>query len=87
MRTIPMSDWVKTILDVWIKDAGFTSGTVFRRVNRAGRVWGESMTQKVVWYVVREFARMVESRGHRETVTPITPLRAILKQSFEKSVS
>jgi integrase len=29
---------------------------VFRRVNRAGRVWGESMTEKVVWHVVREFA-------------------------------
>ena len=56
MRTIPMPDWVKAILDVWIKDAGLTSGRVFRRVNKAGRVWGESMTEKVVWHVVREFA-------------------------------
>ena len=56
MRTIPMPDWVKAILDVWIKDAGLSSGRVFRRVNRAGRVWGESMTEKVVWHVVREFA-------------------------------
>jgi site-specific recombinase XerD len=56
MRTIPMPDWVKAILDVWVKDAGLTSGKVFRRVNRAGRVWGESMTEKVVWHVVREFA-------------------------------
>ena len=56
MRTIPMPHWVKAILDVWIKDAGLTSGRVFRRVNRAGRVWGESMTEKVVWHVVREFA-------------------------------
>ncbi|HTD45454.1 MAG TPA: site-specific integrase [Bryobacteraceae bacterium] len=56
MRTIPMPHWVKAILDVWIKDAGLTSGRVFRRVNRAGRVWGESVTEKVVWHVVREFA-------------------------------
>lgn len=56
MRTIPMPDWVKAILDVWIKDAPLTSGRVFRWVNRAGRVWGESMTEKVVWHVVREFA-------------------------------
>jgi len=56
MRTIPMPDWVKTIIDVWLKDAGLTSGRVFGRVNRAGRVWGESMTEKVVWHVVREFA-------------------------------
>ena len=56
MRTIPMPDWVKALLDVWVKDAGLTSGRVFRRVNKAGRVWGESMTEKVVWHVVREFA-------------------------------
>jgi integrase len=56
MRTIPMPGWVKVILDVWIKDAGLTSGRVFRRVNRAGRVWGARMTEKVVWHVVREFA-------------------------------
>jgi len=56
MRTIPMPDWVKTILDVWIKDAGLTSGRVFRRVNGAGRVWGENLTEQVVWHVVREFA-------------------------------
>jgi len=55
-RTIPLPDWVKALLDVWVKDAGLTSGRVFRRVNKAGRVWGESMTEKVVWHVVREFA-------------------------------
>jgi site-specific recombinase XerD len=57
MRTIPMPDWVKQVLDVWLTGAGITSGRLFRRVNRAGRVWGESMTEKVVWHVVREFAK------------------------------
>jgi site-specific recombinase XerD len=56
IRTVPMPDWVKQILDVWLTGAGITSGRLFRRVNRAGRVWGESMTEKVVWHVVREFA-------------------------------
>jgi site-specific recombinase XerD len=56
MRTIPMPDWVKQVLDLWLTEAGITSGRLFRRVNRAGRVWGESMTEKVVWHVVREFA-------------------------------
>ena len=37
--------------------AGLASGKVFRRVNRAGKTWGESMTEKVVWHVVREFAK------------------------------
>ena len=55
-RTVPMPDWVKAVLDVWLTDAGITSGRLFRRVNRAGRVWGDGMTEKVVWPVVREFA-------------------------------
>jgi integrase len=55
-RTVPMPDWVKAVLDVWLTDAGITSGRLFRRVNRAGRVWGDGMTEKVVWHVVREFA-------------------------------
>jgi integrase len=51
-----MPDWVKQMLDVWLTGAGITSGRLFRRVNRAGRVWGESMTEKVVWHVVRQSA-------------------------------
>ncbi len=35
-------------LDAWLTGAGITSGRLFRRVNRAGRVWGESITEKVV---------------------------------------
>jgi hypothetical protein len=65
MRTIPMPGWVKQVLDVWLTDAGITSGRPFRRVNRAGRVWGESMTEKVVWHVVREFAAKALSTSLR----------------------
>ncbi len=56
-RTVPMPDWVKNVLDEWSNAAGLASGKVFRRVNRAGKTWGESMTEKVVWHVVREFAK------------------------------
>ena len=57
LRTVPMPDWVKKVLDEWPSAAGITSGRLFRRVNKAGRTWGEAMTEKVVWHVVREFAR------------------------------
>jgi len=56
-RTVPMPDWVKQVLDDWLNAAGLTSGRVFRRVNRAGRIWGDGMTEKVVWHVVREYAK------------------------------
>jgi integrase len=49
------ADWVKAVLDAWLK-AGITSGRLFRCVNRAGLLWDESITEKVVWHVVREFA-------------------------------
>jgi integrase len=50
-RTVPMPDSVKLVLDDWLNAAGLASGRVFRRVNRAGRVWGEGMTGKAVWHV------------------------------------
>src|SRR6516225_3585350 len=57
LRTAPMPDWVKKVLDEWLSAAGITSGRFFRRGNKAGKTWGEAMTEKVVWHVVREFAR------------------------------
>jgi site-specific recombinase XerD len=36
--------------------ANISSGRVFRRVNKRGAVWGAGVTEKVVWYVVRECA-------------------------------
>jgi site-specific recombinase XerD len=47
-RTVPMPDWVKEFVDEWLIDAGITCGRIFRQVNRAGRSWGEGLTEKVV---------------------------------------
>ena len=33
------------------------AGRVFRAINKAGRVWGDGMTAKVLWEVVRQGAR------------------------------
>jgi site-specific recombinase XerD len=59
VRTVPVPDWVKRTLDDWLIAAGVTSGRLFRRVCRAGRVWGDAMTEKVVWHVVKEYARTI----------------------------
>ena len=56
IRTVPMPDWVKGVVDEWLCAAGITSGRLFRRVSKAGRIWGETMSAKVVWHIVREFA-------------------------------
>jgi hypothetical protein len=36
--------------------AQITNGRVFRSINMAGRIWGDGMTPKVLWEVVRDAA-------------------------------
>lgn len=57
IRTIPVPDWVKDLVDNWLQSAGISNGRIFRRVARAGTVWGSGLTDKVVWHVVRQYAR------------------------------
>jgi site-specific recombinase XerD len=59
VRTIPVPDWVHGLLDDWTTVAGINAGSLFRRVSRAGRVWGEAVTEKPVWHVVKEFAAKI----------------------------
>jgi site-specific recombinase XerD len=56
VRTVPVPDWVKHAVDEWVNTAGVTGGKLFRCVCRAGTAWGDSMTEKVVWHVVKEYA-------------------------------
>jgi integrase len=56
VRTVPIPTWVKTAVDAWTTAAAITDGPVFRAINRAGRVWGEGMSPKVLWDVVRTAA-------------------------------
>jgi site-specific recombinase XerD len=56
MRTIPMPSWVKQILDDWVNAANVRSGKLFRRVKRTGTAWGDNITEKAVWHIVREYA-------------------------------
>ena len=56
VRTVPMPAWVKDAIDAWTTAAGITEGTVFRAISKVGRVWGDGMTAKVLWDVVRTAA-------------------------------
>lgn len=51
-----MPEWVYHALAIWIEAAGIKSGKLFRKVSSAGRPWGEGVTEKLVWHVVKEFA-------------------------------
>jgi len=56
VRTVPVPNWVKTAIDQWTLAARIETGRLLRCVNKTGSIWGEGITEKVVWCVVREFA-------------------------------
>jgi integrase len=57
IRTVPIPTWVKTAVDAWTA-ADITHGPVFRAINKTGRVWGDGMSPKVLWDVVRAAVRV-----------------------------
>jgi len=57
VRTVPIPNWVKAAVDSWTTKAAITGGPVFRAINRADRLWGNGMSPKVLWDVVRTAAR------------------------------
>ena len=57
LRTVPMPGWVKYAIDEWVCSAEITEGRLFRAIRKNGVLWGHRLTQNVVWYVVREYAR------------------------------
>jgi site-specific recombinase XerD len=63
VRTAPMPTWVKIAIDAWTSAAGVICGHVFRPVNRAGRVTGERLGEKVVWQMLRGYAAEVGVPG------------------------
>lgn len=57
VRTVPMPAWVKRSIDEWTSLANITEGHVFRRVNKIGNIWGETITPKAIWHVVKTGAQ------------------------------
>jgi integrase len=56
VRTAPMPTWVKVAIDAWASAADLADGYVFRSVNRADRVTGEGLGEKVVWQLIKPYA-------------------------------
>jgi site-specific recombinase XerD len=56
IRTVPVPTWAKRAVDKWTEAAGISTGRIFRRVNRFGKIWGEGITPKAIWHVVKAAA-------------------------------
>lgn len=63
IRTVPVPGWVKATLDQWTQAADLNSRKVFRCVCRAGTWWGDGVTERVVWHVVKVYAARIGFAG------------------------
>jgi site-specific recombinase XerD len=57
VRTVPMPLWVKSAIDRWTFAANIGEGRLFRAIRKSGALWGNGVTQNVVWYVVKSCAK------------------------------
>ncbi len=56
IRTVPIPFWVKEALDRWIEASGIKARCLFRAINKSGESWGDGMTPKVLWEIVKRAA-------------------------------
>jgi integrase len=59
IRTVPVPNWCKGLVDVWLRDSGVNEGKVFRRVLKNGARQHAGVTANVVWYAVKRSAKRV----------------------------
>ena len=74
MRTVPVPAWVKASVDAWTMVDGIQHGRVFRSINKAGRVWDDGMTPKVICEVVKAAA----ARARIEKLAPAPHVRPVV---------
>ena len=63
VRTVPMPAWVKVAIDAWTAPAGVVDGYVFRPVIRGDQVRGAVLSEKVVWQMLRPYAKAAGVAG------------------------
>jgi integrase len=53
VRSVPVPDWAKALVDAWVRAAGVTSGRVFRAVDKKSRVHGDGLTAQSIYDIIR----------------------------------
>ena len=59
LRTVPVPDWCKALVDTWLSDAGVSEGKVFRRIWRNRTELASGVTADVVWTAVKRYAKRI----------------------------
>ena len=59
LRTVPVPDWVKHLIDAWTSKAAITEGPIFRHVNKGGGLSGKGISGDAVWAMTREYGAQI----------------------------
>jgi integrase len=57
LRTVPVPEWCKNLIDVWLSASAVVEGKIFRRVWKQGSELASGVTTDVVWSAVKRYAR------------------------------
>jgi site-specific recombinase XerD len=63
IRTVPVPHWAKRAVDEWTTAAGINGGAIFRRVSRLDKIWGDGITPKAIWHVVKSAAKRADIKN------------------------
>jgi len=55
IRTVPVPGWVRLRLEQWLTAATITTGPVFRGIDKADRIVGESLTPQAIYEVTKTY--------------------------------
>jgi integrase len=50
-----MPTWTKSAIDAWTAAAAVSEGHLFRPVNRGDQVFGQRLSEKVVWQMLKSY--------------------------------
>ncbi len=59
VRTVPMPTWTKNALDAWTSVASVAEGSLFRPITRADQVYGDRLSEKVVWQMLKPYVARI----------------------------
>lgn len=59
LRTVPVPDWCKALVDIWLRDSGVSEGKVFRRIWKNRKELPLGVTADVVWTAVKRHAERI----------------------------
>jgi site-specific recombinase XerD len=66
-RTVPVPDWSKRLIDVWVEASAITAGKLFRAVDKADRLSGDHLSAQAIYDLVQAHA---QSSGLKISLAP-----------------